>query len=179
MNEHLFRGQYRIDATRLLNYDYGSNGAYFVTVCTKDKLHYFGEIITTTEGPIIKPTVIGQRVIDGWFSIPEFSAFVQLGEFQLMPNHLHGIIFFDKPNYSDWQPNTFGPQSQNLGSVLRGYKAGVKAFATTNNIDFVWQTRYHDRVIRSNDELNRIRQYIVENPANWERDRDNDQGLYM
>jgi len=179
MNEHLFQGQFRIDTTRLSNYDYGSNGAYFITICTKARFSYFGEIIDSDAKPIIKPTVIGQRAIDGWFSIAEFSPFVQLDAFQLMPNHLHGILFIDKPDYVDWQPNTFGPQRQNLGSVIRGYKSGVKAYATTNTLEFSWQPRYHDRVIRNENELNRIRQYIIENPDNWVRNRDNQEGLYM
>jgi REP element-mobilizing transposase RayT len=66
--------------------------------------------------------------------------------------------------------NQFGPQSQNLGSIIRGYKTGVKKFTTMNNIDFAWHPRFHDHIIRSKESFNRIRNYIINNPSNWGRD---------
>ena len=69
-----------------------------------------------------------------------------------------------------WQPNKFGPQSKNLDSVIRGFKSGVKSYATTNNIEFTWQPRFHDRIIRNQNEFNRIKNYIRNNPKNWEND---------
>lgn len=66
--------------------------------------------------------------------------------------------------------NQFGPQSQNLASILRGYKIGVKKFAIIHQIDFDWQTRYHDHIIRNDEEYYRIRDYIIENPNNWKED---------
>ena len=179
MNESKFQGKYRIDPARLSDYDYGSNGAYFITICTKDKVCYFGDIVTANNEVIISPSPIGQRAIDGWLSIPAFSPFVQLDAFQLMPNHLHGIIFINKPDSTQWQPNAFGPQSNNVASIMRGFKSGVTAYATTNQIPFCWQYRYHDHVIRNDNELNRIRQYIIDNPARWEQDSENSAGLYM
>ena len=96
-----------------------------------------------------------------------------------MPNHLHGVLWICKPDYNDWKPNVFGPQKMNLASIVRGFKSGAKTFATTNSIDLNWQPRYYDRVIRNDDELNRIRHYIDANPANWHKDRDNAENLYM
>jgi len=61
--------------------------------------------------------------------------------------------------------NKFGPQSKHLASVIRGYKASVKSYATKNSIEFHWHTRYHDRVIRNIEEYYRIRSYIRENPS--------------
>ena len=75
--------------------------------------------------------------------------------------------------------NKFGPQSGNVSSVMRGYKASVKSFATTNKIEFTWQSRFYDSIIRDYDEMKRIRKYIVENPENWFRDRNNKEDLYM
>ena len=179
MNETKFQSRYRIDPARLTDYDYGSNGAYFVTVCAKHQACYFGDIVTLNEEAVIRPSIIGQRVIDGWLSIPGFSPFVQLDAFQLMPNHLHGILFIDKPDYTNWQANRFGPQRENLASILRGFKSGVTTCATTHQIPFCWQARYHDHVIRNDNELHRIRQYIADNPARWEQDCENSEGLYM
>jgi hypothetical protein len=90
-----------------------------------------------------------------------------------MPNHIHGILFFNVPWLHDWTANKFGPQSKNLASVIRGYKASVKTFSTINKIDFAWQSRFHDHIIHSSKELSNIRQYIVNNHANWEEDEDN------
>jgi putative transposase len=121
-----FQNKYRIPSARLKGYDYGSNGMYFVTICTQNRLHYFGEIVSTS----LRPTVIGQIAIDFWNEIPKHFPFVELDEFIIMPNHIHGILFFNKPNKTDWTPNQFGAQSKNLGSVIRGFKASVKRHAT-------------------------------------------------
>ena len=67
--------------------------------------------------------------------------------------------------------NQFGPQSKNLASVIRGFKIGVTKNARVINPDFAWQSRYHDRIIRSNAEYQRISKYIRNNPANWRDDK--------
>ena len=179
MDDILFRNKYRIDSARLAGYDYGANGTYFVTVCTRNRDCFFGDIMESPEGFFLNPTPIGQQAIDCWLSIPNHFPFVNLDEFQVMPNHVHGLLCIDKPAYEDWQPNTFGPQRRNLASILRGYKVGVTTYATKQQIDFGWQARYHDRIVRNADELARIRHYIVQNPANWAKDKDNLAGLYM
>ncbi len=67
--------------------------------------------------------------------------------------------------------NKFGPQSKNLGSIIRGYKAGVAKYATLNRLDFKWQARFHDHIIRNEDEFRRIQHYIVTNPQRWKEDK--------
>jgi hypothetical protein len=67
--------------------------------------------------------------------------------------------------------NQFGPQSKNLGSILRGYKSAVTSFARKHNIQFNWQARFHDHIIRSMDEYYRISNYITNNPLNWQQDK--------
>jgi hypothetical protein len=64
----------------------------------------------------------------------------------------------------------FGPQSRNLGSVIRGIKSAVTHLANEKQISFAWQTRYHDHIIRSQEEMNNIAEYIEHNPAKWETD---------
>lgn len=156
------------------------NGMYFITICTQNRICSLGSIVTDEQGTCtMKHTSIGQRVINGWLTIPQFTPFVMLDSFQLMPNHLHGVLWICKSDYNDWQPNVFGPQHQNLAAIIRGFKAGVSAFAKANQIDFGWQPRFYDRVIGNADELNRIRQYIENNPTKWQEDRNNVEGLYM
>ena len=178
-DETHFRGKYRIDSARLTDYDYGSNGVYFVTICTRNKDCFFGDILEGLNGFSLIPTPIGRQAVACWLAIPEHFPFVVLDEFQIMPNHIHGLLCIDKPEYDDWQPNVFGPQSKNLASIVRGYKIGVTKYATSEGIEFGWQPRFHDRIVRNADELTRIQHYIAENPANWNRNQHNPDGLFM
>jgi len=74
--------------------------------------------------------------------------------------------------------NQFGPQSQNLASVIRGYKTGVTKYAGNNNIDFAWQSRFHDHIIRNDRSYRLIRNYIINNPKNWNKDEFNNDTIY-
>ena len=196
-----YKNKYRIPSARLQGYDYGQNGAYFITICTKDRIHYFGDIISSTGCETqnasgcekqniasLRATPIGLIANEYWKKIPEHFPFVILDEFEVMPNHVHGIINISKPSNDKagleiqnlpGYTNKFGSQSGNISSIIRGYKAGVKSFATINKIDFAWQPRFYDHIIRDDDEMKRIRKYILENTANWFRDRNNKEDLYM
>jgi putative transposase len=168
-----YKNTYRIETNRLKNNDYGAHGFYFVTICTKNKEYYFGHIIPveTQNFASLQPTEIGNTAYHYWTEIPKHFPFVALDEFIIMPNHIYGILFFNKPDYHNWIPNSFGPQSQNLASVIRGYKSAVKKYAVINNIEFEWQPRYYDHVIQSEGSLNNIRNYIIDNPIKWLTDR--------
>jgi len=174
--------KYRISSTRLATWDYSSNASYFVTICTQNKQSYFGEIIPAGEKTqniaSLHATQIGQIAAQYWIEIPKHFPFVELDEFIIMPDHIHGILLFNKPDTQIWQPNKSGPQSANLGSVIRGFKAGVKAFATKSQIDFTWQPRYYDRIIENTDELTRIRKYIQNNPSKWATDINNTENIF-
>ncbi len=182
----MFKNKYRISSARLSNWDYGSHGLYYITICTKDRVHYFGEVRANIETlhnetqniASLQPTSIGQLAFNNWLDIPNHFSFIELDEFIVMPNHIHGILFINKPDKVDWTKNKFGVQSQNLASVIRGYKASVKTFATINNIEFNWQPRYYDHVITSEKEYFNIREYIFNNPAQWLSNGDNEDNLY-
>jgi REP element-mobilizing transposase RayT len=185
-----FRGKYRIPSARWATWDYSSNAAYFVTICVANRAHDFGEI-TDSEMTL---SLLGQYALVCWNEIPAHFPFVELGEFVVMPNHVHGIVVINKSvesvesgamvetqNTVEMQNtvetqniaslrNRFGPQSQNLASIVRGYKIGVTKFARQNGIQFVWQARYHDHVIRNTGDYERIYQYILDNPQKWEED---------
>lgn len=184
----LYKNKYRTQTTRARWWDYGSNAAYFVTICTKNRQHYFG--IVGPQNPVgpenvvvvgpqnvvaLQPTPIGRIAHQYWLDIPNHFPFVRLDEFVVMPNHVHGIIVVEAQsaeaqNVVHPQANKFGPQSQNLASIIRGYKAGVKSYATKNNIEFAWQSLYHDHIIRNEGEFHRIATYIRNNPAKWKED---------
>lgn len=178
-----YQDKYRIPSARWAAWDYASNAAYFITICTARREHYFGAVTNGT----MTLTPVGQAAMDCWNEIPAHFPFVVLDEFVVMPNHVHGILVIDKPsatvgtqnaytvetqNFASLpsSSNRFGPQSQNLASIVRGYKIGVTQYAHQNDIPFSWQDRYHDHVIRNEGEYNRIRQYICENPQRWADD---------
>ena len=188
-----YNNRYRIDTTRLPSWDYGANAPYFVTICTKNREKFFGKIINNSVrlSPISK---IAQKY---WLEIPKHFPFVKLDKFIIMPNHIHGIIIINKnvetqyfvspkntndpnvktqniagtnvetQNIASLQKNKFGPQSQNLASIVRGFKSGVKSYTTKNNLEFAWQPRYYDHIIRDYESLERIRKYIQLNPNRW------------
>jgi len=179
-----YKGKYRIPSARWAAWDYGSNAAYFVTICINDRSHGFGEGVNAE----MVLTPLGQAAVDCWDEIPTHFPFVVLGGFVVMPNHIHGIIIIDKPDDGDdavqtqdiapvqtqdiasLPRNKFGPQSQNLASIVRGYKIGVTKYAREHNLPFRWQERYHDHVIRNEGEYERIRKYIEKNPQKWADD---------
>lgn len=200
MNPDNYKGKYRIPSNRLQSFDYGSNAAYFVTICTHGKVNYLGEIPETQSiasnetqnlaslrdgafpQSLVQLSEIGKIAYQYWLDIPQHFLFVILDEFVVMPNHIHGILIFNKAepvetqdfaSQTNEQQNKFGPQSRNLGSVIRGYKAAVKKYATLNDLDMYWQERYHDRVIRTEKEHQNIAQYIYNNPLNWQLDEEN------
>jgi putative transposase len=87
-----FRNKYRVPSARLQNWDYGSNGAYFITICTKEMQHFFGEVVD--EKMILNS--VGTLAEECWIEILKQFPYVELGNFQIMPNHMHGILIIDK-----------------------------------------------------------------------------------
>ncbi len=178
--KQLYKNKYRRETRRLKGWDYSSNGCYFVTICVKDKERVFGRV---ENGKMIL-SEIGAVADKCWVEIPEHFPFVKLYEHAIMPDHVHGVIVIAKnggtagvaatQNIASLRyphnSNRFGPQSQNLASIIRGFKIGVKKWATMNNIGFEWQPRFHDRIIRSRKELSNVRNYIVNNPLNWKEE---------
>jgi REP element-mobilizing transposase RayT len=161
--DDLFKNKYRTQSSRLAVWDYGSNGQYFITICTAHRVPYFGQIADSR----LICTTIGDHAIQCWQSIPEHHPFVALDAFVLMPDHLHGILAIYKPEPSIWVGNKFEPQQRNLATAVRGFKMAITSFARTHSIEFNWQHGYHDRIIRNHTHLKTVRKYIKNNPAKW------------
>ncbi len=87
-----YNNKYPIPSARLQSWDYGSNGAYFITICTKNRKHFFGEI----SGGEMHLNELGKLAEKYWIEIPQHFTFIELGEFVVMPNHMHGILIIDK-----------------------------------------------------------------------------------
>ena len=163
---------------RLKGYDY-SQGAYFVTVCAANRKCQFGRVL---EGEMILSEE-GKIVIEEWLKTPALRPHVQLDRFIVMPNHFHGILVLDAdaggtarraPTIQRFAASVVG----SLPTLIRAFKAAV-----TNHINslrntpdaVIWQRNYYEHVIRNEESLNRIREYIAHNPSTWEFDRDNPQ----
>ena len=157
---------------RLKGYDYTQAGAYHVTICVQDRKCLFGDI---QNGEMVLND-IGKTVNNCWIEIPKHFPRVTLDEYIVMPNHLHGIIVIVGANdYSPLQ-NMKSIQhphgtSKTIGSVIRGFKIGVIKWARQNtNIKNIWQRNFYEHIIRNEKDLNCTREYIVNNPAEWEED---------
>jgi len=90
-----FRNKYRVPSTRWQNWDYGSNASYYVTICTKQHVCYFGNVMCIPE-KAMQYTEIGSIAYQYWCDIPDHFPFVELDVFVVMPNHVHGIIVINK-----------------------------------------------------------------------------------
>lgn len=87
-----FRNKYRVPSARLQNWDYGANGNYFITICTKEMQHFFGEVVDKQ----MNLNAVGVLAEEHWIEILKQFPYVELDNFQIMPNHMHGILIIDK-----------------------------------------------------------------------------------
>jgi REP element-mobilizing transposase RayT len=197
-----FRNRYRIESTRLRGYDYSRNGAYFITICTKNRICLFGEIVidvmdfmivetglrpvsTITPNTPITPNCIlakiklsdaGEIVYDCWYDLPNHYSNIILDEFIVMPNHIHGIIIIENNIETGLRPVSIEKQKYGLSEFVRAFKSfssrRINEIRKPNKYE-IWQPRFYDHIIHSDNELDRIRNYIKNNPKNWINDRNN------
>lgn len=166
---------------RLQGYNYSQDGWYFVTICVNGFQELFGEI---QGGNFIK-SKWGEIVESCWNETVELrKGEVSIDLFQIMPNHFHAIIIIgDKniipniirfPDVSS-KKTIFKSPSKTVGAIIRGFKASVTSkIQKLEQIDDLklWQRNYYERIIRDENELNRIRRYIQQNPMKWQEDKE-------
>jgi len=193
INVDKFQNKYRIPSARLQGWDYRWAGAYFITICTAGREHYFGEI----ESGKLRMSHVAIIADILWHEIPNHSKNVELGAFVVMPNHIHGILIITQNGGENMnengivetghalslqlsqppQPKTIGQKRfQNIGknsvsSIIGSYKSAVSKHAHRLGYIFQWQPLFHDHIIRNDDEYQRINDYIETNPEKWEQDR--------
>ena len=163
---------------RLKGYDYSRAGFYFITICTQNWQHLFGEI---ADGEMILNDA-GRIAYNEWVRTPEIRSEIQLGEFVVMPNHFHGIVKICRgdrpvapalvaPTISPSAPA--GPKPKSIGSFMSGFKSSVtKQINRLHNTPGVpvWQRNYYEHIIRNDESYRKIAEYIISNPFNWEED---------
>ncbi len=172
-----YQNKYRIASARAPWWDYGWNGAYFITICTHNRNHFFGEIVNGT----IQLSPVGALAHQYWQEIPNRFPYAQLDAWVVMPNHVHGILIIrrDAINRVSTETETTGGITgthnpmlhDNVSRIIRWYKGRTAFESRKTNPDFAWQTRFYDHVIRNRTSKDNIRRYIRNNPTRWKEDR--------
>ena len=192
-----FRNKYRIPSARLKNWDYANNGTYFITICTKEMKHFFGKVAEEK----MDLNVAGKMAEEYWLEIGTQFPFVELGSFQIMPNHVHGILIVNNsaaetrliasknpvdtqftelkvpsvPTELDGIGGITGENNPMLGDsiskIIRWYKGRCTFEIRKVNSKFGWHPRFHDHIIRNSVSFERIQNYIEENPIRWSEDK--------
>ena len=180
---------------RLKGYDYSQSGLYFITICCYQRECLFGNIINSQ----MILNNFGQLIKEEWLKSAEIRKEIELDDFVIMPNHFHGIVIINQEINSDFMKNDVDFQDNNVGangssplqqiqssppkismkpksisSLIAGFKS-----ATTKKINVirnthqnpVWQRNYYDHIIRNDESLARIREYVQNNPLSWENDQ--------
>ncbi|HUW05769.1 MAG TPA: transposase [Williamwhitmania sp.] len=158
---------------RLKGYDYARAGLYFITLCCQNRACLFGNI----ENGVMVLNEYGHIACNEWMKTTEIRNNVELGEFVIMPNHIHGIVRLlgrgelDSPNKQGVCDTPLRSPSQTIGAIVRGYKSSVtKQLGLLGFNEKIWQRNYHEHIIRDEQSYMKISDYIINNPANWDRD---------
>ncbi len=148
---------------RLKNYDYSSNGMYFITICTKDKEHIFGKIVGATIGrpPEMSLTRCGQITKYAIENINTHYPAVFVEKYVIMPNHIHLLLLID--TYNENGRPMVAPTISTVIQQMKGYVSKQICFSP-------WQKLFHDHIIRNEKDYEKIWEYIDTNPAKWEND---------
>jgi len=170
---------------RLKDYDYSQPGAYFITICIHGRECILGDIIDGNS----RLNQFGNIVKEEWLRTEQIRPEIRTDEFVVMPNHIHSIIMVrnDIPNKTvgayrctpqNWAHGgaPLRREPKTLGSIIAGFKSIVTHRINSlrkTHLTPIWQRNYYEHVIRNEDDLDRIRQYIIDNPSKWDEDESN------
>lgn len=191
-----FNNIYRIPSARAVWHDY-DGGFYHVTICTANRDRYFGKITVGKDGNVMELSPIGEYAIQQFQNVKEHYPYAEIPCFIVMPDHIHAIVHLagrdaihrvsnrdmtinarDAMNRVSTRGGITGWANpmlhENLGAVIRGLKARITKFAHENDIPFAWQSRFYDRIIRNQEELNATAKYIEDNLIKWTDDENDD-----
>ncbi|PIP15271.1 hypothetical protein CO006_03220 [Candidatus Roizmanbacteria bacterium CG_4_8_14_3_um_filter_35_14] len=171
------------------NFDYSSAGWYFITICIKNRQEYFGNIINNR----MNLNKYGEIVNKYWLEIKNKFKNITLDIYQIMPNHIHGIIVIKQKNIvgvsfmkSEMRMKISKSnrhmglmnQTPTIGLIIRYFKSKctfeIHKYGLNNNL---WQRNYYDHIIRNESSLNNIREYIQNNPKKWDNDEENPKNI--
>ena len=175
---------YSNHSSRLQTWDYSKASYYFVTMVVRNRRRSFGEI----RDGVMHKTPLGEFAEQSWKRTTGLrpSMNIWLGDFVVMPDHFHAVLRIGVNEHNSslslhnelqtpgqvlfalsHPKNSFRPQSNNLASIIRGFKASVTTEARRTGVDFEWVSRYHESIIRNAGDLNFVRSYIQKNVKRW------------
>lgn len=151
--------------TRAPRFDYREPGPYFITICEYRRINRFGSVVNGE----MRPNASGEMVVSVWQSLPKMLPIAALDAFVLMPNHFHAVLTLSAEDVE---------MNSSLSAVVQWFKTvttkryiqGVRSHGWQLFDRHVWQGSFHDRIVRTDWEMDRIRTYIAGNPALWETD---------
>jgi len=188
-----FADKFKLKSSRLNNWDYSTSGFYFITICTYNHNNFFGKIIDN-KMELSKMGIIANQCL---IEIPKHFSNVILDEYIVMPNHVHILIKLLKindqcrdvacnvsTNINNVSINTnkistkqneyfskISPKQKTISSIIRSFKSAVTRQINPKTIFFAWQPRFHDHIIKNEKELLIVKNYIINNPINWQKDK--------
>src|SRR5665213_732360 len=162
---------------RLQHYDYGQAGAYFITICCQFRACLFGRIAHGS----MDLNDAGRMVWEAWSGLSRRYPHIELDAFVVMPNHVHGFIFLaaePNPSHSHTVPNGGVPERYALGGIVGAFKsiATVAYIEGVSEHDWptfpgrLWQRNFYERILCDEGMVDRAREYILNNPAEWTAD---------
>ena len=170
--------KYHRKSIRLKGYDYSQSGTYFITICVKDRACLLGDIINCE----IKLNEYGKMVEYTWNDLTNHNHHIQLDKFIIMPNHVHGIIIINHDGAntvgagSEPAPTKTKLKHHGLPEIVRQFKTfsarRINKIRQSPGVH-IWQRNYYEHIVHDENDFNRIRKYIIENPSRWEHDKEN------
>ena len=166
---------------RMHGFDYSSDAIYFITICTKDKIHYFGKI----QNGEMTLNVYGKIAEEQILWLKKQYSYFELYNFVVMPNHVH-LLFGINGNSRDYNSVEIHvevrsshdlslrsqPNIKSVSSLMGAFKTTVsKRIHQSGNLNFVWQRSFHDHIVRTQERYQQIDNYITKNPENWNKDK--------
>ena len=147
-------------------WDNYQNGTYFITICTYQKQHYFGDI-NNNEMQLNHLGLHLQQIIADTLTLRK-DQYIDIPIYTIMPNHLHFLLILNTD--IDFSQHRFESNKRNLASIIRGIKSSLTSYALKNQTTFEWQRGYYDRIIRNEKEFSNVYDYIKNNVINWQKD---------
>lgn len=206
MTQPRFKGKYRVESIRLPNKDYAANGWYLIAICTQNRAYFFGYVVAgemqlSAVGKIAQqfwaeiPNHFAHTYIDAYVIMPNHVHGIVVIDRPHQDDHhppnverLHCNVSTQRDITQNRSSDVMrrmmseiSPKTGSLGAIARSYKSVVTRWCHQNGFDkFAWQPRrFYEHIIRADGSLNRIRQYIVNNPAQWTKDKENSANLWM
>lgn len=173
---------------RLKDYDYSNNGAYFITICTKDRRPVLSQIVAADD-PVRRNEIhlseIGNIVLDCWCKIDHIYTGVRADKLIIMPNHIHGIITIYNSESEEKDTSLFllqrGSQNEEtikggqsrppLQKIIQGFKSVSTRRCYPLGYNALWQKSFYDHIIRDENEYTEIWEYIDSNMQKWREDK--------